>query len=528
LQKVQKENLKKEIAENKQKIEWAQNLWSKGQPIQGTIAERYLKEHRRIAGKLPEDFRYLPNVKVAGEQNTKTYPCLMVAGRSHTGDITAVQLTFLDSKTADKADIPVQKRSYGLLKGSTVTVQASKDSNYLFIAEGVEAAISLKEAGLQGTIKASLGLANIGRIGLQNPKVPIVICGDHDDTKSPAFKSLQKSVHALQGRGFKVTVIKPNTPGEDFNDILKKQSPEAVREIIKQVVPQTLIQPSITIKETSSLPQDAFNQIVKSCEKVLYAYIAKESVSITPELKERIPLQAERAAKFIFYAHTMGGTKPTEKEVKQFLTRAKYELDRIPQIKEKLTNEWQQRGNFDKQKDPLLIHMIAARQASIEGRLFLEAKQERLKTPFNIPQLAETELKAHRVEAKLLAQKLGAQYSLSERTANECAKNMLRYQETHGAKLTDTQMTTMAEIARKIEKKYPDSLEKDLGSHNLFYLRRMNADSMFKKQCYNNRHTIAHEQSIFKIQEKTLLKIQKQHIVQETSRQKERDFCMPM
>lgn len=530
VQKVEKETLAKEIEakEVQQKIERAQNLWSKGQSIQGTIAERYLKEHRKIEGELPESFRYLPNVKVAGEQNTKTYPCLMVAARSHTGDISAVQLTFLDPQTANKADIPVQKRSYGLLKGSAVTVQEGKDSKHLFITEGVETALSLKEAGLQGTIKASLGLTNMGHIEPQKSNTPIVICGDHDAPQSPAAKSLQKSVHTLQERGFKVTVIKPDTLGEDFNDVLKKQGPKGVREIIKQAVPKALTQPSIFTKEANTSPQDIFNQIAKSCEKVLYAYIIKENISMIPELKERIPLQAERAANFIFYAHTLNGTEPTEKETKRFLTRAKYELDRIPHIVEKLTDEWQKRGNFDEQKDPLLIHMIAERQASIEGRLFLEEKQEGLKPPLNIPQLAEAEFKAHRTETKTLAQKLNIQYSLSKNTASECAKNVLRYQETHGTKPTNTQMAAMSEIARQIEEKYPDSLEKNLGSHNLLYLRRMNADSMLKEQCYNDRHAIAHEQDMLKMQEKALIEVQKQRIEQEISRQKERDFSMSM
>ncbi len=274
--------------------------------------------------------------------------------------------------------------------------------------------------------------------------------------------------------------------------------------------------------------QKVHTNLAKTCEKILYTYIAKENISMTADLKERIPLQAERAANFIFHAHTLNGTEPTEKETKHFLLRAKYELDRIPQIKEKFTDEWHKRGNFDAQKDPLLIHMIAERQASIEGRLFLEAKQEGLKPSTNIPHLAEAEFKAHRAEAKTLAQELSTNYFLSKNAATECAKNMLRYQETHGAKPTDTQMTSMAEIAHQIEEKYPDYMEKDLGSHNLIYLRRMDADSMFKERCYNNRHLITQEQDFLKMQEKALLKVQQQRIEQEISRQKERDFSMSM
>jgi hypothetical protein len=79
-------------------------------------------------------------------------------------------------------------------------------------------------------------------------------------------------------------------------------------------------------------------------------------------------------------------------------------------------------------------------------------------------------------------------------------------------------MTAIAEIAHKIEENYPDSLEKDINSHNLLYLRRMNGDSIFQKRCYENRHAITHEQNMLKIQEKALIEVQKQRIEQEISK----------
>ncbi len=531
-QKIRQENREKEAKEIQQKIERGKGYWEKGKPIQGTIAERYLKEHRKIESgqEWPKDFRYLPNVQVAGEGKKTSYPCLMVAARSHTGEVTAVQLTFLDPITANKADIPVKKRSYGLLKGSAVTIQEDKSSNHLFIAEGVETALSLKESGLKGTIKASLGISNIQQLEPKDPNTHIIICGDHDGPESMATKNLQKSAVALRQKGFKVTVIKPDHRGEDFNDVLKKYGPEGVREILKQVVLQALTQPVAT-KDTNLAPTKAdaekfLHEIAKNCEKLTYAYIEKENVSFTNELKERIPIQAERAANFIFYAHTLNGTKPTEKETKLFIARAKYELDRIPEIKEKLTEEWHKKGNFNEQKDPLLVHMIAERRASIEGRLFFEAREAGEKPSSDIPKLAEIEFKTNKAHTSALAQNLGVQYSLSKNAAAECARNMLRYQETHGSKPTDTQMTAMAQIAHQIEEKYPDFHEKDIGSHNLTYLRRMNGDSMFRERCYEDRHSIAQEHDMLKMQEKALLKIQEQQIRQEISRQKERDFSM--
>ncbi len=209
-----------------------------------------------------------------------------------------------------------------------------------------------------------------------------------------------------------------------------------------------------------------------------------------------------------------------------YLARAKYELDRIPQIKEKLEGEWQKQGKLN-DRSPLFIHMIAERQASIEGRMFFEARQRGQKPSPNIPKWAETELKTHRAENKTLAQKLKSQYSLSEEAAKECAKNAFRHQETHGSKPTDTQMTAMANIACQIENKYPDSLGRETGSHNLTYMRRMNADSILREQCYNDRHSIAMEHELVNMQERSMLEIQKQRVIeQEVSRQK--GFSMEM
>ncbi len=240
-----------------------------------------------------------------------------------------------------------------------------------------------------------------------------------------------------------------------------------------------------------------------------------------------MPLQTERAANFIFHTHTLNGTNPTEKETKRFLARAKYELDRIPQIKEKLNDEWHKNGKFNETSSPLIIHMIAERQASIEGRLFLEARKAGQQPSPSIPQLAEAEFKNNRAHTKAFAQQLKAKYSLSEGAAKECARNILRYQEIHGAKPTATQRAAMAEIARQLEDK-SIAVEKEVGSHNLTYLRRMNGDAMFRERCYKGRALIAQERDLIKMQEKALLETQKQRIEQEVVRQKERNFSMSM
>jgi hypothetical protein len=570
-QKMEKETLEKEAAENKQKIERAQKLWAKGQSIHGTIAEHYLKEHRKIEGDWPQDIRYLPNVKVAGEQNTgKAYPCLMVAARSATGDVTAVQLTFLDPTTAHKADIPVQKRSYGLLKGSAVTIQAGKacplerggdpeNTSLLFIAEGVETALSLKVAGIEGTIKASLGLSNIARLEPQDSKAHIVICGDHDAPDSPAAKSLNKSVVVLQEKGFKVTIIKPDIPGEDFNDVLKKKGPEGIKEVFAKQLPEglgTAIQiHSQTLPLPENLPQresdtseplqkeekyslnnenpqeftlagKSFQEIKNHCEKRLHDSLARDKNPLTQEHIKRFPLQAEKTASFILHTHGLDGRAPTEEEFLQLALRAKYELRRIPEIRRDLIEDWQDRDSF-KESEGLLAHMIAERLASIEGRLYLKAKQQGFKVPSNIAELAQQELKEHRAETPKLAQELSQKHALSKDTATNSAKDILRYKEIHGPLPSDSQVANMIQIAKKVginDHSLPSS--KKLNSVEKNYLQRHEGDLLFKHMsCQKGESSGAHLLHIQEQAKKSLEAVSSQ-IVQELIKMNQKEFSM--
>lgn len=517
-------------AERKAKIDKAQALWTKGQPIQGTLAERYLREHRKIGGCLPNDLRYLPFF--TDVHSKKPFPCLMTGVRSKDGDITAVQLTFLDPQTGAKAQLDTPKKSFGVLKGSAVLLQEDKASNVVFIAEGVETALSIKEAGVQGTIKASLGLSNIKRLIPDSPNMHVTICADHDASDSPAAKSLNKSIMFLRERGLMVTVIKPDKLLQDFNDVLKNDGPQGVRDILARDLPKDLLkfvlqeksaaqeipalEKQVVEKKTAektaiALPQKTegkvtlsvrdhairdslsqehlnekpiridgkaiFEELTKQCVQKLYAYLGEKKLDLTPDLIQRTDRQAEKAANYIFHAHTFKGTRPTEKQTEQFLLRAKYELDRIPEIRDELITGWKKVNSYKGEKDELIAHMIAERQASIEGRLYLETKQRGLTPSSKIPELAKEEIKQNKVTTTTLAEKLEAKQRLSESAATFCAKDISRYMETHGQKPTSEQVTALVQISRELEKQGYDS---SIGSHNVEYLRRRDGELQFR------------------------------------------------
>lgn len=246
----QKEREGQEEAEKKARIEKAQALWAKGEPMKDTLAHRYLKEHRGIERSPPLNLRYLSSFQDVG--TGMSFPCLMAAVRSPTRELTAVQLTFLNPETGGKADLPVQKKSFGVIKGSFVTLQEGLRTSPVWVAEGIETALSLREVNASDTIVASLGLSNLKHLvsDVSHEKSPandflhdrtshvglsqhIIVCADHDEPGSVAAQSLEKSVSSLEEKGALVTVIKSKGLHEDFNDVLRSRGCEGIRSYVE-------------------------------------------------------------------------------------------------------------------------------------------------------------------------------------------------------------------------------------------------------------------------------------------------------
>lgn len=162
-------------------------LQMKSKLITGTLAETYLREERGIKGLLADDLRYLPKETTfiyQGERKTLSYPCLAAFGRALNGRLSSVQLTKL-TEEGKRALAPdgqkLAKIHYGIAKGSFVCLQEDKTVCRVFIAEGIETALSIKDAGVKGIIVASLGINNIPNY--QGSEKEVILCGDNDDHK---------------------------------------------------------------------------------------------------------------------------------------------------------------------------------------------------------------------------------------------------------------------------------------------------------------------------------------------------------
>jgi hypothetical protein len=165
------------------------NLLKISQDVHGTIAETYLKDHRRIDCALPSDLRFLPKgttFTYKGETKTLKNDSLAAFARDVHGTLQSVQLTKLheNGSRATLQGNKLPKIHYGQLKGAFVTVQFEPQSSRVFLAEGLETALSIKMADVKGTIISAGGIHNLKNYNGE-PKEIILVC-DHDKPGSPS------------------------------------------------------------------------------------------------------------------------------------------------------------------------------------------------------------------------------------------------------------------------------------------------------------------------------------------------------
>ena len=149
---VQAKAKSKPIVDNQSSktAKWAARIIDAAQSIKGTLAERYLKEHRQINKVSGKNLKFHPKVFVGKDEQTgkSAYaPALVAIARDINGKDLSAQVTYLDKETANKLNTDIQKRTLGKISGKAVTLSGSKDThNISFIAEGVETGLSVQEA----------------------------------------------------------------------------------------------------------------------------------------------------------------------------------------------------------------------------------------------------------------------------------------------------------------------------------------------------------------------------------------------
>ena len=138
----------------------ALELWLRAKPLAGTLAERYLREHRRISVPLsPRALKFLPRAHARW-----AVPALIAAIEGIDGRLTAVVCTYLDPDTGRKADVRAPRKVFGRLRSGAVRLHMPDGNGRLGLAEGIETALSAFE--LTGIPCWAVIGVRLGRIAL--------------------------------------------------------------------------------------------------------------------------------------------------------------------------------------------------------------------------------------------------------------------------------------------------------------------------------------------------------------------------
>jgi ATP-dependent exoDNAse (exonuclease V) alpha subunit len=259
--------------EKKQKIAKAREIVAQTQPILGTLAERYLREHRGITvPTLGDNLRYHP--RLYHPLTRQHYPALVVVSRNKEERICAVQSIYLDPITAKKAAIESPKITRGVLSEEFSAVLVQKgEGKIVALAEGPETALSIASAKPEWAVYSTLGIANFARAPLPSDIQKVLICADNDGDNTASQKMLDKATDALSQKGLDVWLVKPKEVKADFNDVLLKQGVLGVND--------ALANPTLYRK---GIRNDA---ILDTVEKEIKALSAKETIQQLQEKARR-------------------------------------------------------------------------------------------------------------------------------------------------------------------------------------------------------------------------------------------------
>jgi hypothetical protein len=200
----------KERAEAAKRAAQARRLWQETHPVAGTLAETYLRA-RGIICAPPETLRFAPECR---HPTAWRLPALVALVEG--ADAFAVHRTYLRADGTGKADVALAKAMLGAVQSAPVRLRSAPGP--LFVAEGIETALSIAGGLREGASSLWAALSTSGTAGLRLPREPgaLTIAVDGDAPGRKAAHALAERAAAL---GWQVSLLHAPV-GEDWNDVL--------------------------------------------------------------------------------------------------------------------------------------------------------------------------------------------------------------------------------------------------------------------------------------------------------------------
>ena len=251
--------------EQQRSLSYARQLARESQPVAGTLAERYLREHRGIhLNHFPEDIRFHPGIY--SRKNEAVYPALLAVAKNSANKVQAVQAIFLDPETAHKADVSVKKQTWGRPSQGCVALASPKlqKPGMTYLAEGAETALSIYQALGSADVHITLGKSNFKNIDPATTHQQVMLCLDNDAKNNQTDQLIHLAAEKLQEQGKSVMISQPKTEGWDFNDILVREGLSAVKAELQQAIPYAKYQSKANLEMSTVMREERSASINKN------------------------------------------------------------------------------------------------------------------------------------------------------------------------------------------------------------------------------------------------------------------------
>jgi hypothetical protein len=173
----------------------------------------------------------------------------MVIGRTASGDVNCVQIISLNKETVQKADIPTDRHNYGVVTGSFACIQMGEAHEPKIFAEGVETALSLAEAGIEGSIYSMFDGSNLKHVSsflesnfkeIEDALHIIIAADQNGNVLHPSHKAVSDTIQGFLKKGRMVEIARPDSTYSeqkvDWNDVLKSEGAATLKEIFRQAL----------------------------------------------------------------------------------------------------------------------------------------------------------------------------------------------------------------------------------------------------------------------------------------------------
>ena len=208
----------------------ARRLWERGQPIERTLAERYLVD-RGIAEFGPA-LRFHPTCfyRDRTDAEPRKIPALLCAITDLDGTVVGVSRIYL-SETGGRADVPDPKKVLGRLHGCAVRFGVPGD--VLIVGEGVETMLSIKTALPHMPADAALTAQHLSMYVPPERVRSLWIARDAGRPGENAAHELERRMKA-ERPDLRVRQLKPRR--DDFNTRLRRMGARRLARRLREVM----------------------------------------------------------------------------------------------------------------------------------------------------------------------------------------------------------------------------------------------------------------------------------------------------